>query len=160
MNLLEYNQSKKYKMIVYSSQIAVPTSHSFEVIDITEQIDDLVSQSGVLQGMVSISSMHTTCAVAVNENEIRLFDDIQKFFLSIAPPDEPYKHNDLHLREDIPPDEPENAHSHLIAMMLGNSEVVTVTDGALLLGRYQSILVLEMDGPRQRNLAIQVMGSR
>jgi thiamine phosphate synthase YjbQ (UPF0047 family) len=64
----------------------------------------------------------------------------------------------LQLRVNIPPDEPENAHSHLIAMLLGNSETVTVHDGVPVLGRYQSILLLEMDGPRERTLAVQVLG--
>jgi secondary thiamine-phosphate synthase enzyme len=100
-----------------------------------------------------ISSLHTTCALSVNENEKRLFDDIRDFFLTIAPVEGPYKHNDLHLRINIPPDEPENAHAHLIAMMLGNSEIVTVPKGSLGLGRYQSILLLEMDGPSMSQLA-------
>ncbi|MEW8066574.1 MAG: YjbQ family protein, partial [Candidatus Thiodiazotropha endolucinida] len=52
----------------------------------------------------------------------------------------------------------ENAHAHLIAMMLGNSETVSLHDGALVLGRYQSILLLEMDGPRERACAVQVVG--
>ena len=82
------------------------------------------------------------------------------FFLTIAPPEGSYKHNDLHLRENIPPDEPENAHSHLIAMMLGNSEILAVHCGALVLGHYQSILLLEMDGPRKRTLAVQVLGDK
>ncbi|MES9961777.1 MAG: YjbQ family protein, partial [Sedimenticola sp.] len=95
----------------------------------------------------------------INENEERLFDDIRNFFLKVAPPEGSYKHNDLHLRVNIPPDEPENAHAHLIAMMLGNGETLTVHNGSLSLGRYQSILLLEMDGPRDRKLAVQVLGS-
>ncbi|MCG7913939.1 MAG: YjbQ family protein, partial [Candidatus Thiodiazotropha weberae] len=59
---------------------------------------------------------------------------------------------------NIPADEPENAHAHLIAMMLGNSETLMVHNGSLVLGRYQSVLMLEMDGPRQRKCAVQVMG--
>jgi secondary thiamine-phosphate synthase enzyme len=108
--------------------------------------------------MAVMTSLHTTCALSVNENEERLFDDIRDFFLTIAPPEGSYKHNDLHLRPDIPPDEPENAHAHLVAMMLGNSETVAVHEGMLVLGRYQSILLLEMDGPRERTLALQVLG--
>ncbi|RLW53160.1 MAG: hypothetical protein B6D69_06240 [gamma proteobacterium symbiont of Stewartia floridana] len=64
------------------------------------------------------------------------------------------------MRVNIPPDEPENAHAHLIAMMLGNSESVSVHQGELVLGRYQSILMLEMDGPRQRKCAVQLIGTQ
>lgn len=146
-------------MLTYFKELNLPTSIPFEVIDITAYVRDLIKDSGIKEGMVTITSLHTTCALSVNENEARLFDDIRAFFLRLAPPDGAYKHNDLHLRVDIPPDEPENAHSHLIAMMLGNSEVVTIHQGALALGRYQSILLLETDGPRERTVAIQIMGN-
>jgi len=139
-------------------ELNISTGESFSVSDVTEKASNIVTESGVLEGMVVVTSMHTTCALSVNENEERLFDDIRNFFLKIAPPDELYKHNDLHLRVNIPPDEPENAHSHLIAMMLGNSETLVVHNGKLMLGRYQSILLLEMDGPRERTLAVQVFG--
>ncbi|MEW8129142.1 MAG: secondary thiamine-phosphate synthase enzyme YjbQ [Candidatus Thiodiazotropha endolucinida] len=139
-------------------ELNISTGRSFEVCDITGQVESVVRESGVLEGTVSITSLHTTCAISVNENEERLFEDIRNFFLTIASPEGSYKHNDLHLRINIPPDEPENAHAHLIAMMLGNSETVSLHDGALVLGRYQSILLLEMDGPRERACAVQVVG--
>jgi secondary thiamine-phosphate synthase enzyme len=147
-------------MLTDYQELQISTSGSFEVTDISDDIRATVKASGVLEGTVTITSMHTTCALSVNENEERLFDDIRDFFLKIAPPEGRYKHNDLHLRVNIPPDEPENAHSHLIAMMLGNSEVVMIHNGELALGRYQSILLLETDGPRERTLAVQVVGSR
>lgn len=59
-------------------------------------------------------------ALVVNEAEERLLDDIAAFFAQLVPADRPYLHNDLHLRPGIPADEPCNAHSHLIALMLGN----------------------------------------
>ena len=145
-------------MLNYYQELKIPTSKSFSVCDITENISTVVRKSGVLEGTITVTSLHTTCALSVNENEERLFDDIRNFFLKIVPPDGTYKHNDLHLRDNISPDEPENAHSHLIAMMLGNSEVVTIHNGELCLCRYQAILLLEMDGPRERTLAVQVLG--
>ncbi|MES9936090.1 MAG: secondary thiamine-phosphate synthase enzyme YjbQ [Sedimenticola sp.] len=145
-------------MLSYYRELNIATVESFHVLDVTENIRAVVSESGVREGMVTVTSLHTTCALSINENEERLFDDIRNFFLKVAPPEDSYKHNDLHLRVNIPPDEPENAHAHLIAMMLGNGETVTVHNGSLSLGRYQSILLLEMDGPRDRKLAVQVLG--
>ncbi|MET0013689.1 MAG: secondary thiamine-phosphate synthase enzyme YjbQ [Sedimenticola sp.] len=145
-------------MLSYYRELNVATVESFHVLDVTENIRAVISESGVREGMVTVTSLHTTCALSINENEERLFDDIRNFFLKVAPPEGSYKHNDLHLRVNIPPDEPENAHAHLIAMMLGNGETVTVHNGSLSLGRYQSILLLEMDGPRDRKLAVQVLG--
>ena len=72
------------------------------------------------QGLVVAVGQHTTTALVLNENEERLLADIEQFFLALAPPQSPWLHNDLHLRRDIPADEPRNAHAHLIALMLGN----------------------------------------
>ena len=145
-------------MLNYYQKLKVSTPKAFTVCDVTEDVGLLVRESGVLEGMITITSFHTTCALTVNENEVRLFDDIRNFFLTLVPPEASYKHNDLHLRVNIPPDEPENAHSHLIAMLLGNSEVLVIHTGELVIGRYQSILLLEMDGPRERTLAVQILG--
>lgn len=142
----------------FYQEITISTEQSFDVIDITKHVNAVVQDAGIKEGILTISSLHTTCALSVNENEERLVDDIRNFFLSIAPPERPYKHNDLHLRAGIPPDEPENAHSHLIAMMVGNGEVVSIHEGKLVLGQYQSVLLLELDGPRNRKLAVQIIG--
>jgi secondary thiamine-phosphate synthase enzyme len=75
----------------------------------------------------------------------------------LAPETEKYLHNDLHLR-DVPPDEPMNAHSHLMAMMLNNSEIIPIVDGDLALGTWQSVLFFELDGPRSRSILIQISG--
>mmetsp|Transcript_1854 Transcript_1854/g.6631 ORF Transcript_1854/g.6631 Transcript_1854/m.6631 type:complete len:119 (+) Transcript_1854:508-864(+) len=115
-----------------------------------------------------VSSKHTTCAVTVNEAEPRLMDDVSQFFHKLCPATEPYLHNDLHKRE-APEDwpggweawaeqEPLNAHSHLLSMLVGNSESIAVADSQLCLGTWQSVLLAELDGPRTRSLVIQVMG--
>jgi len=107
--------------------------------------------------MVNIISRHTTTALAINEYEPRLLDDLRSFFKEIAPPDKPYKHNDIHLR-DCPPDEPKNAHSHILAMLLSSNESIPLVNGRLLLGKWQSVLLFELDGPRQRQVGVQIIG--
>ena len=102
-------------------------------------------------------SRHTTTALAVNEYEERLLEDIKTYLRKLAPESEPYLHNDLHLR-DVPEDEPINAHSHLMAITLNNSEVIPIVDGKLALGTYQSVMLLELDGPRQRQVFLQISG--
>ncbi|MDJ0636600.1 MAG: YjbQ family protein [Xenococcaceae cyanobacterium MO_188.B29] len=77
--------------------------------------------------------------------------------LLLAPPTDKYLHNDLHLR-DVPPDEPINAHSHLIAMMLNNSATIPLVEGKMALGKWQSVLFFELDGPRRRTVLIQISG--
>ena len=144
----------------YFEELKIKTSQPFHVCDITDSVRKAVDSSGISEGIATLTSMHTTCALTVNENEERLFSDIENYFLGMAPADAPYKHNDLHLRSNIPPDEPENAHSHLISMMLGNSETVTIHKGSLVLGCYQAILLLETDGPRERKISLQILGAK
>ena len=143
----------------YEEDLRVETAASFSVHDITADVRRVVRESGIISGTVTVSSMHTTCAVCVNEFEERLLDDMQRFFLKLAPAEHPWKHNDLHLRDNIPPDEPKNAHAHLIALMLGNGQTLAVRNGEPVLGRYQSVLLVEMDGPRRRTVAVQVLGA-
>ena len=142
----------------FFGHVEVQTEAGFQVIDITPRLRAMVLQSGIDEGQVVITSLHTTVALTVNENEERLLRDIEAFFLAMAPPQARYLHNDIHLR-DCPPDEPENAHAHLIAMMLGNAETLVVHEGQPVLGRWQSLLMVELDGPRQRRLAVQVLGA-
>jgi len=144
-------------MKTYHQLISIETNKSFELFDITPQLRSTIKASNIENGIVVVSAQHTTTALTVNEYETRLLDDIENLFTTIAPSGARYLHNDIHLR-DCPPDEPENAHAHLIAMMLGNSESIAVVDGAPQLGIYQSLMLIELDGPRKRNVSIQVMG--
>jgi secondary thiamine-phosphate synthase enzyme len=116
-----------------------------------------VSRSGIVDGFVTVTSRHTTTALTINENEERLLADIKNFLLRLIPPGDSYLHNDIALR-DCPPDEPENAHSHLAAMLLGSSEVIHLHQGELVLGQWQSVMLCELDGPRERKVAIQIYG--
>ena len=116
-----------------------------------------IARSGIRNGFVTITSQHTTTAIAINEHEARLIEDIKAFLTRLIPPRDRYLHNDITLRY-CPPDEPENAHSHLAAMLLGSSEVVTLADGEMVLGQYQSVMLYELDGPRTRRVSVQVYG--
>lgn len=151
------------------TQIEIETKPGIALFDITPQIRQRVQQLGVTEGFVNVLSRHTTTAVAINEYETRLLDDIRQFLRKLAPASDPYLHNDLHLRE-APADwpggweawaaqEPENAHSHLLSMLLGNSETVPVSKGQLCIGTWQSVMLVELDGPRKRTVGIQVVGT-
>ncbi|MFY8147796.1 MAG: secondary thiamine-phosphate synthase enzyme YjbQ [Prochlorococcaceae cyanobacterium] len=137
-------------------RLRIATDGPFRCHDITAELQALVDQAGLREGLLVAAGQHTTTALVVNENEVRLLADIERFFLEQVPPDRPWLHNDLHLRPDIPPDEPRNAHSHLIALMLGNHLTLPVVEGHLGLGRYQAVLLVELDGPRQREVLVQL----
>ena len=137
--------------------LRVTTGEDISLYDITADIASYLSDSGIQSGFVTVTSQHTTTAVAINENEQRLIADVKAFLKRVIPPEDHYLHNDIHLR-DCPPDEPENAHAHLAAMLLGSSEVIAVNKGALMLGQYQSVMLYELDGPRDRRVSIQIVG--
>jgi len=139
--------------------VEVQTQPGINIHNLTPQVETLVAAAGIQNGQVLVFSRHTTTALAINEYEVRLLEDIKAFLQKLAPQRERYLHNDLHLRGDIPPDEPENAHSHLMAITLSSSEVIPIVEGKLALGTYQAILFFELDGPRQRTIWCQISGS-
>ena len=146
-------------MQIVSHYLLFDTADTIDILNITSAIQQQVTVAKVSQGHVVIFSCHTTTALTVNEHEERLLVDIKTYLRNLAPPQDRYLHNDLHLR-DVPSDEPINAHSHLMAMTLGNSETVPIVNGQLALGTYQSVMLVDLDGPRQgRKVLIQICGS-
>lgn len=144
-------------MAIVNKLIELQTSPGINIHNITPQIESLIASTPIQNGQVIIFSRHTTTALAINENEERLLEDVKVFLRKLAPESDRYLHNDLHLR-DVPEDEPINAHSHLMAMMLSTSETVPIVDGKLALGTYQSVLFFELDGPRKRTVFCQIAG--
>lgn len=162
------------------------TPPGISVHDITPQVRACVAahfanrRSFQRNGVVHLLSRHTTTAVTINEDEARLREDIIAFLQRLVPSNASYKHNDLHLRpasdkdrgaiernwmskgkgtlEEFMAQEPRNAHSHLLAMLVGQSETIPVVGGELALGQWQSILFLDLDGPRDRFVGVQVLG--
>ncbi len=139
-------------------RLQVDTAGSFRCHDITAELQGFIDRCGIRDGLLVAAGQHTTTALVVNEAEERLLADIEHFFLELAPPTRPWLHNDLHLRQGIPADEPRNAHSHLIALMLGNHLSLPVQQGRLGLGTYQAVLLVELDGPRRREVLLQLSG--
>ncbi len=144
-------------MKVSSHVIEAETSAGIGVLDLTAQVRDYVRATEIRNGILIVTSRHTTTALAINEHESRLIEDLKVFLRDLAPSNRPYLHNDIHLR-DCPPDEPQNAHSHLLAMLLGSSEAIPIIEGELALGTWQSLMLIELDGPRQRGVSLQAFG--
>ena len=135
----------------------VATFAGINLHNLTPDIRRFIAESGIRNGFAIVASRHTTTAITVNENEGRLLEDLRVFFEQLVPAERGYLHNDLHLR-DVPPGEPRNAHSHIVAMLLGGSETIPIVNGDLALGRWQSVLLAELDGPRERGVTLQLVG--
>lgn len=144
-------------MAIIHKIIEIETAFGINIYNITPQIKDFIVETGIKNGQVLVFSRHTTTALAINEDEVRLLEDIRVFLKKLAPETNRYLHNDLQFRI-VPENEPMNAHSHLMSMMLNNSEVIPIVDSNLALGTWQSVLFFDLDGPRKRNVFFQISG--
>lgn len=144
-------------MPIIHQLVEVETEPGIGIYNITHRIKELLESTAIQNGQVLVFSRHTTTALAINEDEKRLLEDIKVHLRKLAPESERYLHNDLHLR-DVPDGEPMNAHSHLMALMLSTSEVIPIVNGKLALGTWQSVLFFELDGPRKRTVFCQIAG--
>ncbi len=131
-----------------------------EFIDITDHIHDCVKQSRVRNGCVVIFSRHTTAAIKINENEPLLLKDMEEFLERIAAKEDYYLHNDFTIRTvNMTENECPNGHAHCQHLIMGTSETVPIIDGALPLGQWQRIFLVELDRPRTREVLVQIMGA-
>ena len=129
------------------------TSKPIEIIDITAEGSEAVTASGLDTGQVTVISQHTTAFININEKEDRLLEDMETFLKRFAPKDGNYQHN------HNPLDGRDNAHSHLIGLLMNTSETIPFSKGKLLLGQWQSLFFVELDGPRkERNILLQISG--
>ena len=143
---------------VSSDVVELQTEERLQFVDLTELVAERVRRSGIGHGLVCVQSRHTTTAVVVNENEPLLIEDAKRMLERLVPRGAVYGHNELHRRRDIAPDESRNGDAHCRALLLGSSETLAVADGTLQLGRWQSIFLVELDGPRRRTVCVVVMG--
>jgi len=141
-------------MKAYSASFTLQSDERTEVSDITKLVRDAVQQFPVTSGIALINTLHTTCALFINEFQAALIDDLKRLIEGLVPERSGYKHDDPRYSDC----ERGNAHSHLRAALLGRNIAVGVTNGDLALGRFQSIIFAELDGPRKREIAVQVIG--
>jgi secondary thiamine-phosphate synthase enzyme len=141
-------------------RLVVRTQQPIQFLDITDEVAELVRVAGLREGVANVFSRHTTAAVCVQEAEPLLLDDLREFLERSAPADSHYRHNDFRVRTvHMHDDESPNGHSHCLQFLLGTSETVPVMDGELLLGQWQRIFLVELDGPRaRREVLIQTVG--
>ncbi|TME05374.1 MAG: hypothetical protein E6I71_03645, partial [Chloroflexi bacterium] len=125
--------------------------------DVTDRVQASVARLGLFDGVVVVSSMHTTAAVVVNEDEPLLHADFARFLNRLAPRSG-YEHDDLSRRQSVPPDEPLNGHSHCQQLLLGQTTVVPVERGRVRLGPWQRVFLVELDGSRSRRVRVQTIG--
>jgi secondary thiamine-phosphate synthase enzyme len=128
--------------------LRVRTRRKAEVVDVTPQVAEVVRRAGVAEGLCTVFVRHATAAIVINENadpgfRLDLIAALDKLF-----PEGVWEHDKVD----------DNGAAHLKAAVLGPSEVVPVRDGRLLLGTWQGIALVECDGPREREIIVDVRG--
>jgi secondary thiamine-phosphate synthase enzyme len=141
------------------TRLRITTRREMEFIDLTEQIEALVTDAGIRSGLANIQSLHTTTSIVVNEHEPLLLGDFAAVLEKAAPRHTHYDHDDMSIRTvNLAPGERANGHSHCRALFLPTSVLLNVADGRLQLGRWQRVFLVELDGPRVREVSVLFIG--
>jgi secondary thiamine-phosphate synthase enzyme len=134
-------------------RLLLETVAPIDLIDITDRVRDWVRAHAIRDGLLTVTSLHTTARVNINESEAELHRDMVAFLGTLAPRGAGYGH------DRAPVDGRGNAHAHLLGLCMSTTETIPVQDGDLVLGAWQRILFVELDGPRPaREVLLQLLG--
>ena len=126
------------------------TENRHEFVNITDQVQEAVDESGVKEGMVLVNPMHITASCYINDAESGLINDFQRWLKKLAPTDvKLYEHNMT--GED-------NGYAHLWRTIMGREVVVAITEGKLDFGPWEQIYYAEFDGQRRKRVLVKIMG--
>ena len=141
-------------MKVFSSSFTLAGEERTEIVDITKNVREVLQHFPVSAGIALINTLHTTCALFINEFQSALMDDLRGLAEHLVPERGGYRHDDPRYSDC----ERGNANAHLRTALLGRSIALGISNGELVLGRFQSIIFAEFDGPRKRDITVQVIG--
>jgi len=131
---------------VINKSFSFSTKGEIDLVDLTNKVQEVVSESAIKNGIVHVFAPHATGILILTENDYALLNDIKSFLEEIVPKRRAYQH-------------PSNAHSHLRSMLLPPDKTLPVIDGRVEFGTWQSLLFVETDVyPRQRTVIMQVLG--
>jgi len=133
-------------MKIFNETFTFSTRGEIDFIDLTSKVEEVVSRSGIRNGLVHVFAPHATGVIILTEHEPSLDNDIRDFLEKIIPKRASYQH-------------PSNAHSHLRSMLLCPDRTLPVIDGRVVLGTWQSLVFVETDVyPRRRTVIMQAIG--
>lgn len=141
-------------MLIQAKTISIDTDRKVQLFDLTDEVRRFLEESGVVNGMGAVSTLHTTTGVFFTEVQDALWEDVDAFLRKLVDDRIGYKHNDPRFSDC----ERANAAAHLRAILLGGSLALQVEEGRLVLGQFQRIIFAELDGPRPRSIRMQFMG--
>lgn len=135
-------------MEIIKDEFCKKSNRRMEIIDITEDINDLLVKHQISEGLINVFAKHSTAGIVINENESRLIGDFENTLETLIPESNNYGHDLID----------NNADSHIRAFLLGSSETIPINNGSLDLGTWQRVFFVELDGPRTRNFVVTIIG--
>ncbi|MBK8981547.1 MAG: YjbQ family protein [Ignavibacteria bacterium] len=134
----------------YRKELWFETGKRRELINITSEIQQCLTESGIKEGLLLCNAMHITSSIFINDDESGLHQDLEKWLEGLAPekPHSQYLHNSF---ED-------NADAHLKRTIMGREAVVAVTNGRLDFGPWEQIFYGEFDGKRKKRVLVKIIG--
>ncbi len=127
-------------------EINVSSKGRYQLIDITDEVEKIVKESGVKDGWVLVFAPHSTAGILLTENEKGLKEDWLNFLKKLVSGFD-FQHNRID----------DNADSHILSGLIGQERVLPVKDGQMIRGTWQQIFLLELDGPRNRKVIVKIM---
>jgi secondary thiamine-phosphate synthase enzyme len=137
-------------MKTYRKELWFNTPHRRDFINITGDVSQCVTESGVKDGFCLVNAMHITASVFINDNELGLHQDFETWLEKLAP-EKPYSQYHHNTGED-------NADAHLKRTIMGREVVVAITGGKLDFGPWEQIFYGEFDGKRRKRVLVKIVG--
>jgi secondary thiamine-phosphate synthase enzyme len=135
-------------MKTHTANIKIATNDRVELINITQRVNEALRGAGIKNGLLVVFTRHTTSALTINEDEQRLKRDLLELLERIVPSDADYRHNEID----------NNADAHLRSSLMQPFLIIPVINGSLQLGTWQSLFFVELDGPRNREVIVTIIG--
>jgi secondary thiamine-phosphate synthase enzyme len=134
----------------YRKELWFQTKNRREFINITQEIEKCLDESGIKEGLVLCNAMHITASVFINDDESGLHSDLERWLEKIAPekPYDQYRHNGF---ED-------NADAHMKRTIMGREVVIAVSQGKLDTGPWEQVFYGEFDGKRKKRVLVKIIG--
>jgi secondary thiamine-phosphate synthase enzyme len=133
----------------FSRTLTVSTREKYQLVDLTNEIEKVVSESKIAEGLCLVHASHATAAIICNEHESGLMHDILTKVRELFPPGAGYQHDRID----------DNASGHIASALIGASCTFPIDDGRLARGTWQNVFLLELDGPRsRRNVTVRIIG--
>ncbi|HXF74336.1 MAG TPA: secondary thiamine-phosphate synthase enzyme YjbQ [Actinomycetota bacterium] len=147
------------RSLTRSVEVMLPARYAY--LDLTEELERAIKDAGVTEGAAIVYCPHTTCALLINEWEDGALEDFRERLRSLVLDDAYYAHDDLKRRTQNLDEvhERRNGHAHVKAMLLSaSSHAIPVSGGEPVLGRWQRLILMELDDPKERRVVFHVFG--